>query len=114
MKLGHIIALLGAAMALVGGLAEGFWQTFEMSGISASGLEVMPAGQIVVGLAGLTALCALLGLLTRHAKKAAKAATAMNSGRWNPSPARSAPMVPLRGTMPSSVKNPQTPLQGFQ
>ena len=55
MKSGHLIALIGAAMALAGGLAEGFWQAFTMSGINAAGIEVTPAGQIVVALAGLTA-----------------------------------------------------------
>mgnify|MGYP001300520190 CR=1 FL=1 len=79
MKSGHFIALIGAAMALAGGLAEGFWQAFTMSGINAAGLEVKPAGQIVVALAGLTALCALAGLLTRHAKKTAKAALVFSS-----------------------------------
>ncbi len=72
MKLGHILALIGAALALVGGTVLP-WQYFQLADVYALGYQVPPAGQIVLGLAGLIVLTSLLGLVTRKRKQFATA-----------------------------------------
>ncbi len=65
MRIGHILALVGAALVLVGGSALD-WQTFELAGITAKGFEVPLAGQVVLGLAALCAVFAVLGLVIKR------------------------------------------------
>ncbi|TNF37984.1 MAG: hypothetical protein EP329_01655 [Deltaproteobacteria bacterium] len=65
MRVGHIIALVGAILALVGGTALD-WQHFELADVTAKGFEVPLAGQAVLVLAALAALASLLGLVTRR------------------------------------------------
>jgi hypothetical protein len=73
MKLGHIIALIGAGLAAAGAALPEYWQAFTLAEIKASGLETPPAGQAVLVLAGLAILTSLFGLLTRRRKQAATA-----------------------------------------
>ena len=73
MKLGHIIALIGAGLAAAGAALPEYWQAFTLAEIKASGLETPPAGQAVLLLAGLAMLTSLFGLLTRRRKQAAAA-----------------------------------------
>jgi hypothetical protein len=47
MRTGHIISLVGAVLALLGALALP-WQSFQLAGITAGALDVMPTGGLVV------------------------------------------------------------------
>jgi hypothetical protein len=63
MRTGHIISLVGALLALLGALAMP-WQSFQLAGITASALDVMPTGGFVV-LFTLAALASsALGIVT--------------------------------------------------
>lgn len=64
MRVGHIIALAGAILVLLGGALLD-WQTFELAGVTAKGLEVPLAGQAVLLLAAFGVVASLGGLLTR-------------------------------------------------
>ena len=64
MRVGHIIALLGAILVLIGGTAFD-WQYFELADVTAKGFEVPLAGQAVLALAALGLLTSLGGIFTR-------------------------------------------------
>jgi hypothetical protein len=65
MRIGHIIALVGAALVALGAAVLD-WQTFELAGVTAKGFEIVPAGQIALVL-GLIALgAAVAGVVTRR------------------------------------------------
>jgi len=63
MRIGHIISLLGALLVLLGALALP-WQSFELAGVTASAMDITPAGQLVVVFGALAAVMSALGLLT--------------------------------------------------
>ncbi len=68
MKVGHILALIGAALVAwgAGGLD---WQHFALADVTARGLDVPITGQGVLGLGAGILLFSLLGLLTRKRKR---------------------------------------------
>ena len=68
MKVGHILALIGAALVIAGAAALD-WQHFALAEITARGLDVPITGQGVVGLGAGIALFSLLGLFTRKRKQ---------------------------------------------
>ncbi len=61
MRMGHVMALVGASLTLLGGFVLP-WHTFELAGVSAMAVEVAPAGQLVLGLAALALVTSGLGL----------------------------------------------------
>jgi len=61
MRLGHILASLGALLVLVGGTAL-TWQHFELADVTARGYEASFAGQLLLALASLVLLTSLLGI----------------------------------------------------
>lgn len=63
MRTGHIISLLGALLVLAGALLMP-WQTFELAGVTASAMEVVPSGSMVVIFGALAAVMSVLGLVT--------------------------------------------------
>ncbi|MGM0574565.1 MAG: AgmX/PglI C-terminal domain-containing protein [Myxococcota bacterium] len=68
MKLGHILALVGAALVIVGaGVLD--WQHFALAELTAKGFEVPITGQGILGLGAGLVLTSLLGLLTRKRKQ---------------------------------------------
>ncbi len=68
MKLGHIIALVGAALVVLGaGVLD--WQHFALADVTALGYQIPTTGQGVLGLGFALALTSLLGLLTRKRKQ---------------------------------------------
>lgn len=72
MRTGHIIALVGAILGIIGAAVLP-WQQFVVAHVVAMGYMVPPAGQIVLGLSALMALTSLLGLITRRRKQFATA-----------------------------------------
>ncbi|PIE66008.1 MAG: hypothetical protein CSA24_01125 [Deltaproteobacteria bacterium] len=64
MRVGHIIALAGAVLAIIGGALLD-WQVFELAQVTAKGMEVPLAGQVVLGLAALVVLVSLLGVVSK-------------------------------------------------
>jgi hypothetical protein len=70
MKLGHVLALIGGLLVLIGSLALP-WQSFELAEVMAEALMVRPTGLGILGLgAGITVLSAL-GLVLRKRKQIA-------------------------------------------
>ncbi|TNF29596.1 MAG: hypothetical protein EP329_15390, partial [Deltaproteobacteria bacterium] len=65
MRIGHVIALMGALLALVGGTLLD-WQRFELADVTARGYEVALAGQAVLLLAASVLVASVLGLVTRR------------------------------------------------
>jgi len=61
MRVGHIIALVGAVLVLLGGTVLD-WQHFELADVTAKGLEVPLAGQAILALAGLAIVTSVLGV----------------------------------------------------
>ena len=64
MRVGHIIALVGAVLVLLGGAVLD-WQHFELADITAKGIDVPMAGQAVVLLGALGVLFSIAGVVTR-------------------------------------------------
>lgn len=65
MRVGHVIALVGALLALLGGTVLE-WQHFELAGVTARGFEVPLAGQAILVLAALVLVTSVAGLATRR------------------------------------------------
>lgn len=63
MRTGHIISLAGALLALLGALLMP-WQTFQLAGITASALDVMPTGGLVLIFTLAALASSALGIVT--------------------------------------------------
>lgn len=65
MRIGHIIAFLGAVLALVGVVALP-WESFELARVTATGIEIPFAGQAVAVFGAVMLISSVLGLATRR------------------------------------------------
>ena len=70
MKLGHVLALIGGLLVLIGSLALP-WQSFELAEVTTQALMVRPTGVGIIGLGAAIAVLSALGIALRKRKQIA-------------------------------------------